>query len=254
MGLKIMDIFFYLSCLVNVLLAITCIYSTKVITLNSLHKGGTIIYVLSYSLFPFVYRLNLFLAFLLILIYTLMMHYFLNHKTYIINTIVYLIFYYLIAIFLKIISPSIKIINGILFLTSYKGLLASLFIPLFGLIMLFSSIIIDKTFHLHNYQDEMRLTIGNKTIKLKAYFDTGNTLTYKNIPVIFLSNANNLFFNEEFNEEIIFDHVSSCSKAMLAKGLIGKINDNEEYFVYVANIMNKNNFHGCELLLNAYLF
>lgn len=249
-----MQTYLYLSSFINMLLAISALFSMHIITNNKLHKGVVVFYVLFHGLFIYLTYLNQILSFLLIIFFTFSFHYFLNKKQFIINGILYFFFYYGISLVLVTLSSSLKLINGGLFLTSSKGILICLLIPLFALMMLFSSMFIDKTFHLHNYQDEIYLTIGEKTVELKGYFDTGNTLIYKNTPVIFISNLNNPFNENEFSEEINFETLSSTGKTLLAKGLVSKKGDNESYFVYVATNYNHHNYHGCELLLNAYLF
>ncbi len=244
--------FFYLSSLINFILAVTSLACLRLICLNQLHKGVSIIYILFHCLFVYLTYLNELLSFLFIIFFTLAFHYFLNKKYFFTNSLIYLFFYYGIGLFLSTLSDSMILINGALILTSSKGLLISLLIPLFGLLMLFSSLVVDKTFHLHNYQETIYLTIGNKTVELKGYYDTGNTLTYKNTPVIFLNQ--NLFPNEEFQEEMDFETIISHGKTLLAKGLVSLKGQKDEFFVYVAKNYSIHDYHGCQLLLNAYLF
>lgn len=245
--------YFYLSGLINVLLSITSIYCLKIICLNDLHKGVSILYIMFHSLYVYLIYFNQFIAFLFVLFFNFAFHYFINKKYFFTNTIIYLFFYYGLSLILKTISDSMTIVNGCLFLTSSKGLLISLLIPLFGLIMLLSSMIVDKTFHLHNYQETIYLTIGNKTMELKGYYDTGNTLIYKNTPVIFL-NRDYFFSIDEFKEEIEFQTITAKGKTMIARGLISQKGKKDEFFVYVAKSNRTNDYHGCQLLLNAYLF
>ncbi len=248
-----MEPYIYLSSLINLLLSITCFYSMKILTMNNLHKGVSLIYLLMQCLSVFLINLDLIYALLIILVFNILFHYLLDKKNFLTNLIIYNFFYYILSFFLSLLNDGLKIYNGVLVLTSKSGLLVSLLIPLFGLLMLFSSLVIDKTFHLHNYQEVIYLTIGTKTMELKGYLDTGNTLLYNNTPVIFITKENNIFNEDEFNIDMNYQTIASGSTTKLAKGLISKKGNKEDYFVYIGTSTNKS-YHGCQLLLNAYLF
>lgn len=244
----------YLSSLINCLLTLTTLCALKILLLNKLHLGICIIYILLSLLFPYLIYIDSLYAYLILLFIHVFMHYLLNKKKILISLLTYLLLSYGLSLILDRVSSSLILINGVLIITSPQGLIISMLIPLFGLMMLISSLIIDKTFHLHNYEEYYYLTIGNKTMEFKGYYDTGNTLTYKNVPVIFLIEERNIFDQNEFNEEMTFETIICQDKTYLAKGLVTLKNENDAYFVYVAKQYKKSLIHGCELLLNGFLF
>jgi len=100
---------------------------------------------------------------------------------------------------------------------------------------------------LKKYRYEVKVTIQNKSYNLNAYFDSGNTLKFKDLPVIFLTNE--LKDKNVEYEKILVEGIGKESSEYL-KGKI--LFDNKEKDVYCAYV-NKKSFNGCKCLLNVYL-
>ena len=100
---------------------------------------------------------------------------------------------------------------------------------------------------LNKYRYDIKLTIQNKIYNLTAYFDSGNTLKFKDTPVIFLTNElkdKNVEYEKMLVEGIGFQNSDYLKGKILFR--------NEEKEVYCAYV-NKRSFNGCKCLLNVYL-
>lgn len=100
---------------------------------------------------------------------------------------------------------------------------------------------------LKKYRYNVKLMIENKLYETDAYFDSGNTLKFKDLPVVFLTSE--LKDKNVSYERILIEGIGKeCSEYL--KGTIWFENrENEVYFAYV----NKKSFNGCKCLLNVYL-
>lgn len=100
---------------------------------------------------------------------------------------------------------------------------------------------------LKKYRYNVKLTIQNKIYNLSAYFDSGNTLKFKDIPVIFLTNE--LKDKNFIYEKLLVEGIGKQESHYL-KGKI--VFENKEKDVYCAYVKKKS-FNGCKCLLNVYL-
>lgn len=249
-----MDLYIDLSILLGVLHGLTCFIAVKTLTLETFHKGLSLLFIFFHGFIFFLLYLPTFLSYIVYIAFTLFFGVFLFQKHWGRNLLIYYFFYFALALFISSLSSGIVFKNAAILITSKEGLLVSLWIPIFGIFLCISSLFVDKMFHLRNYIAEVVISIGDKTKKMKAYFDTGNTLRYKNAPVVFLGKMGDFFPMEEFQESIYFQTINGMGKIMAAKGLIHIEGKKDSFFVYVAYDKGKEEFHGCDLLLNAYIF
>ena len=125
-------------------------------------------------------------------------------------------------------------------------------IPISFLILKIVTYLVDKMYHLGNYSLNLILNFEGKHAKVKGYYDTGNTLKYKGLPVIFFKRSAFPFELPKKYETIEYQTISgfNSTKLYLASVIL---NDQKESLVYVALVGNENSFNGCECLLNVYL-
>ena len=100
---------------------------------------------------------------------------------------------------------------------------------------------------LKKYRYNVKLTLNDKSYETSAYFDSGNTLKYKELPVIFLT-------NEMKDKNVMYERmlVNGIGREY-SEYIKGKILfDNKEKDVYFAYVRKKS-FNGCKCLLNVYL-
>lgn len=249
-----MDLYIDLSVLLLVLLSISILTSIKILTFTSFNKVLQFIFIIMHGIYFCLIYIDPFLAHLLFIIVNILMMYLMSKNNKITNIILYFSFYYGISFILSSFNKGIIFKNSILLIVQPNGILLSLLVPFFGLMMIISSKIIDKTFHLYNYKTSVVLTIDNKEKIYSSYYDTGNTLKYKNIPVIFLVNNNIEVDKKIFDKTIKIQTVSGQKEVFITKGLIRKKDSNENHFVYIALKNDDKSFSGCDVLLNAYLF
>ncbi len=249
-----MDLYIDLSLLLLILLSISILTSIKILTFTSFSLILQILFIMMHGLYILFIYINPFLAHIIFIVFNTFFIYLMSKNNRIGNIFLYFFFYYGMSIILSSFNNGIVFINNVLLITSPKGILLSLLIPFFGIMMIISSRIIDKTFHLYNYKTKVYLTINKKEKIYTSYFDTGNTLKYNNTPVIFLSNSNYQIDKEQFNKLIKIKTVSGFESIYITEGLIRKKDSDENYFVYVALQKDNSKFSGCDILLNAYLF
>ena len=128
-----------------------------------------------------------------------------------------------------------------------------MFAPLFNLILLLVSRGVDSIYRLGNYKVDAIICVEGKKAKFRCYFDTGNTLKYQGIPVIFCLKRSWPFTYINKMDVINVSTVSGNKEMEATKALITFDEQKLSILVYVALIDQEESFNGCECLLNAYL-
>ena len=165
----------------------------------------------------------------------------------------YICCYLFLSLSLSIFSTELTFKNGILIISSPEALLYILFAPLFNLILLLVSRGVDSIYRLGNYKVDAIICVEGKKAKFKCYFDTGNTLKYQGIPVIFCLKRSWPFTYINKMDVINVSTVSGNKEMEATKALITFDEQKLSILVYVALIDQEESFNGCECLLNAYL-
>ena len=165
----------------------------------------------------------------------------------------YICCYLFLSLSLSIFSVDLTFKNGILIISSPEALLYILFAPLFNLILLLVSRGVDSIYRLGNYKVDAIICVEGKKAKFKCYFDTGNTLKYQGIPVIFCLKRSWPFTYINKMDVINVSTVSGNKEMEATKALITFDEQKLSILVYVALIDQEESFNGCECLLNAYL-
>ena len=100
---------------------------------------------------------------------------------------------------------------------------------------------------LRRYRYNVRLDIHNKIYNTSAYFDSGNTMKFKDLPVVFLTEE--LKDKNVSYERLLVEGIGKeCSEYLKGK-IYFEDKEKEVYFAYV----KKRSFNGCKCLLNVYL-
>lgn len=213
-----------------------------------------------YFLLSLISLLKIFLVldfnlFLLISIYlsTFIVIYFVDKKRFILNSFLYLFFTNLLPVFMLLFFDGIRLINGILVIEDIRGSIIIIGYFIMMIIFYITTKIIDSLFRLHSYKDYVILEIDNRKLKISAYFDSGNFAKHEEIPVIFLKVNSYNYDLSIFNKPIQITSLNYKKEYNAAKALVTFIEKNESYFVYVCLDDYGDDYHGCDLLLNAYL-
>lgn len=159
--------------------------------------------------------------------------------------------YYFLTISILIFEPGIPFYHGLLMISKPKTILWIFASPVFLLLTFLSAKFVDRFYHFHRYRQDVIMQINEKKYRFRAYYDTGNTLLHKGLPVIFITSENEKLFASTHAELLSAESVSGKSSFAAYLALLAK--DGKKYqAVYVA-ISKQDGFHGCECLLNAYL-
>lgn len=128
-----------------------------------------------------------------------------------------------------------------------SGFFYILILPVLFVIIWIITKSIKSLIFLRKYRYNVTVTINAKVYKLSAYFDSGNTMKFNDIPVIFLT--------EEFKErnikynKLLIKGVGEENGEYLKGTILFENRVKEVYCAY----LNKRSFNGCKCLLNVYL-
>lgn len=123
-----------------------------------------------------------------------------------------------------------------------------LIIPIYTTLIHLIASIIYKEIKYHNYKVKCKIKIDDKVLKGKGYYDTGNSLLYKEKPVIFTS-LNPISNNGEIIKvsginQIEYSYLAYKGKLYINKKIID---------IYLVFIGKKVNFYNCIFLLNKHV-
>ena len=139
----------------------------------------------------------------------------------------------------------------------YKGALlistpfVSLFIliqPIYVTIIHIISSFIYKYIKNRNFVFNCNIMIGEKNLKGKGYYDSGNFLLHNDLPVIFVRKI----YDSSDGHLIKIKGINNCELMYIAyDGIL--IIKNRNINVYVVFVGEKMSFNGCDFLLNKYV-
>ncbi len=147
----------------------------------------------------------------------------------------------------------VKLYQYVLIISDKIGIFSLLSYPLLIIITYLATIFVDKLYRLNKFKEEVIIVINNKKYKTLAYFDSGNISTFNGNPVIFACKNKFDLDTSLFKLNGNFKTISGNKLCPLCECLIDTSAKNEYKFSYLALIDN-DDFNGCDLLLNAYLF
>lgn len=165
----------------------------------------------------------------------------------IIPLLTFLFAYYSQLGLMSIFTNYIYLYKGILMLYKPNGFLYILIAPLLLTIETIMTKCIKSLALLKKYRYKVKVTVDDKSYDIDAYFDSGNTLKYKDLPVIFL--INELKDKKLKYEKMLTSGIGKQESEYTRGKILFENNEKEVYCAYV----NKKSFNGCKCLLNVYL-
>lgn len=181
------------------------------------------------------------------IIYYLIMFYLFFKNNFFFVLFSFVFSYYSQIAIIRIFTNDIYLYKGILMIYNPKGVIYILMCPLITLIINIITRSIKSLMFLRKYRYNVRLDIHNKIYNTSAYFDSGNTMKFKDLPVVFLTEE--LKDKNVSYERILVEGIGKeCSDYLKGK-IYFEDKEKEVYFAYV----KKRSFNGCKCLLNVYL-
>ncbi|MDD6301721.1 MAG: hypothetical protein PUA56_00200 [Bacillales bacterium] len=226
-----------------------CLYFVEKLILIKfkIHFKILLILISPFTLF-FIYlsKIIAFFSFFLLLI---AFFYFANKKKLFKCFLLYMFCYCFLCFILSRISSYIKVIYMVPVITSPRGLLGVLFEPFLFIGIYVSTIFVDYVYRLHNYKTYCYIQTNGKKVSYSGYFDTGNTSKHLGYPIIFINQKNWKISNKETIE------ISSINGTSFydAEKVLVTLEDSKESMICYLALVNNNQFHDCDVLLNAYL-
>lgn len=245
-----MSYYFDLTLVNCLLVSIVSLFFIKSITLKHIRLTFYLINgILSFIQILYIYC-NFYLIFIIyfLLSFILFKKYFFDNQLFYVTA--YFIFSYLIQFLILLFFNCFKFYNGIFCIEKSINVLYLFLYPLVLIVIYLITLFVDKCFHLLTYKDKVFLIINQKKYVSNGYIDTGNTLKYNNVPVIFLcKNDSNKLVNDK---TIVVSTINGKKEFQYFEGLISIGNNTDFFYVYIC-LSEEKSFNGCDILLNAYL-
>lgn len=209
------------------------------------------IVVITLPLIFLIYANVLVSAFVIALTY-IFVFFILFKKKFVEPLLQFIVAYYFLSFMMTVFSSSVQLRNGIVVITHPYGLFSFIVLPLFYLCFLLISKLVDNVYHLRNYVINAIVKVDGIKAKFRCYFDTGNTLRYEGIPVIFCQRLSYPFEEKKSDKKVLYETIAGERVSLLQMGMIC-FKKGAYQMVYIALVDSEMNFNGCECLLNAYL-
>lgn len=248
-----MNVYLDLMIVAHVLLCLVSIYFVNVVSTNRFKKRGGFKLIITTWPMIFCIYFRWWIALIIILLFHLLIFVLFFKKHFLSPYIAYFFCYYGLAILMSLITENASLYHFVFTIHAPKGMFSLLVIPLFFVIQFFVIRGVDALYHLKNYKMDAILIVGEKKAKFRCYFDTGNTLKYKGVPVIFCLKKNWPFPMSKSHDYMTYEAMKEEGEIALESALLSLKEKDEKTFVYVALVDRKEDFNGCECLLNAYL-
>lgn len=179
--------------------------------------------------------------------YYIIIFFFIFKKNFIKPLFIYLFAYYSQISIIRLFTYKIFLYKGIVMIYIPSGFFYVFLLPLLFVIIWLIAKSVKSLIFLKKYRYNVTVMINEKVYKLSAYFDSGNTMKFNDIPVIFLT--------EEFKErnikynKLLIKGVGEENGEYLKGTILFENRVKEVYCAY----LNKRSFNGCKCLLNVYL-
>lgn len=246
-----MNIYIDLSVILLLMEIMVCVKMVESLTTHRIKRRMKLTLLLvNFVLFFSIYLSSLFSIILFLFFNYLVFKVY--EKKIIITFLLYIFFYFSINFLLNYLVEDLTLKNSYLVVSTSYGFLYGLLIPVFGIWITLSTKIVDSLFHLHSFKTQCIVSVGEKKYLLTGYFDTGNTIKYDNVPVVFVI-KNTIIIEKNKQIEFEVNTIQGRKKYLGYQGLLKYENLEEDYYVYIAETDSLNSFNGCEILLNAYL-
>lgn len=246
-----MNVYLDLSIIYHILLMIFALHFVNVVDESRLKISGKCKFIIFSTPLVLTIYVSFWVALAVVIILEGVLFWLFYKSKFILPFLEYLVAYYYLAFILDLISPYIRFLNFHIVIGNVKALWTLITMPIAYLLLYLVSQAVDKMFHLGNYKRKLILVYQGQKALISGYFDTGNTLKYKGLPVIFIKSSAFPFLLIDSKEEVRYQTVNGMSITKLYKASL-RFEYRKESDVYFA-LSDKGNFNGCECLLNAYL-
>lgn len=248
-----MNVYFDLMIVAHIIIVMVSVKFMNTVSTNRLKGRGIFkLTITTIPLFVGIYFPTWIAVILIILLHILI--FFLFFKKYFFSPLIYyLSCYYGLCYAMSLITTKVSVYHFVFVIHSPYGLLSLMVLPIFLLILYLVVRGVDCLYHLGNYKMDVILTVNDQKARFRSYYDTGNTVKYHGVPVIFCLRKNWPFMLNDDEKYISYEMIKEKSKVSLQEALISMNDLSEKTLVYVALIDRKEGFNGCECLLNAYL-
>ena len=247
-----MNVYIDLSLLSLIICNLVTLYIINLLTIKKI-KIITVLLLSIISAFKILLIYHPIIPNIIINILYILVFYLFNREKYILNTFLYIFFSNVIPVFMLLFFDGIKLINTIVIIHKPIGCIILIAYIFIAIIFYIVTKIVDSLFRLHSFKDTVFLEIDNRKFKVSAYFDSGNYAKYGDIPVIFLKSKSYPFNLSIFKNNIEINSLNGKKVFQGTSALLTIIDKKESYFVYVCLDDIEGSYHGCDLLLNAYL-
>lgn len=187
------------------------------------------------------------IAFYLNAIYYLLIFYLLFKKKFLFPLFIFLFSYYCQISIIRIFTSSVYLYKMILMIYNPQAIFYILICPVLLLCVEIITRSIKSLIFLKKYRYNVKLKIKDKIYETDAYFDSGNTVKFKNLPVVFLTEE--LKDKNISYERLLIEGIGKSNSDYLKGKICFQDKEKEVYFAYV----KKKSFNGCKCLLNVYL-
>lgn len=243
----IVEAYIDLSYIFHLLLCISSVKLSKIISNVALSRTKLIVLeITSIILYLNILIFNNLPSYFNVLYY-FFVFFILYKKSFFVPLISFIFSYYSQIAIIRIFTNKIFLYKTILIIHNPNGFIYILICPLLLLIIELITKSIKSLQLLRKYRYTVKLTIKDKIYNTNGYFDSGNTLKFKDLPVIFLTND---FKDKNVSyEKILVEGIGKASSEYLKGKILFENKEKDVYFAYV----NKKSFNGCKCLLNVYL-
>lgn len=142
--------------------------------------------------------------------------------------------------------------NLILIIKSVIGAWAILLDVIFYFAVDLSILIVDRLFHLKDFKMDVLLSSSKENRQVKAYYDSGNTLTIEKSPVIFIKKDTIKFdIQDEIHPSLpltIPFKYEGIYRVKIHMGISSR-----SYAAYAITVSKNEDLYGCDCLLNVFL-
>lgn len=248
-----MNLYVDLSVVSLFLQGISALYFLKSILMKPIKWYFFILFGFISALPLLSFYCNYYIVLIIYYLLVVLIFYFLFKKQAITSIFLFLLFRFISEIVILLFFKGVRLKYDFIFISDKSGLISLIAYPLIIILTIFSTLFVDKIYHFNHFKERIIIVINNKKYDILAYFDTGNVTTLHGNPVIFIGKDTISIDSTLFDKRLTITTLAGKEEISVCECLVN-IPINKEYkFAYLA-IGNAKSFHGCECLLNAYLF